>query len=224
MYHEYTAERLERKALEILKKYRNGELLLKPQAMDVDEFAEFHLELSVDFANLSQDGLTLGCTCFNDGMLMVWNDDRTKETPLEVTRGMILIDNSTLEHEIECRTRFTIVHECSHWILHKRFYYQKPGQPIRPVKCSVYQLEDCNKLPMTDGEIREWQANRLGAALIMPASTVKMLLADKFGLDCVSKLTRTHYLVSLINEMAAIFNVSQTAMSIRLDDLKLTVS
>lgn len=41
----------------------------------------------IDFANLSQDKRTLGCTCFNDGVLMVWNDDRTKEYPLDVEKG-----------------------------------------------------------------------------------------------------------------------------------------
>ena len=173
MYHIYSAERLESKALEILKKYKNGELLLVPQAMDVDHFAEFHLNAKIDFANLSQDGQTLGCTCFNDGVLMVWNDERTEEMPLNVEKGWILVDNEAINCEINGRTRFTIIHECAHWILHPRFYYQKPGEKIPTIKCTVYQVEDSERrLPMTDEEVREWQANRLGAALIMPAPTV----------------------------------------------------
>lgn len=60
MYHEYTPERLEKKAIEILSVYNDGELLKQPMAMDVDHFAEFYLEVTIDFANLSQDGLTLG--------------------------------------------------------------------------------------------------------------------------------------------------------------------
>ena len=126
MYHEYTPERLEKKAIEILSDYRDGELLRKPMAMDVDHFAEFHLKATIDFANLSQDELTLGCTCFNDGILMVWDDERENEYPIDVERGYIFIDNHVLEYEVEGRVRFTIIHECSHWILHKRFYYQKP--------------------------------------------------------------------------------------------------
>lgn len=71
MYHEYTPERLEKEAIEILSVYKDGELLKKPMVMDVDHFAEFYLQATIDFANLSQDRLTLGCACFNDGILMV---------------------------------------------------------------------------------------------------------------------------------------------------------
>ena len=66
MYHNYSPERLEKKAEEILKTYMDGALLLKPQAMDVDHFAEFYCEATIDFAYLSKDGLTLGLTCFQD--------------------------------------------------------------------------------------------------------------------------------------------------------------
>lgn len=221
MYHIYSAERLESKALEILKKYKNGELLLAPQAMDVDHFAEFHLNAKIDFVNLSQDGQILGCTCFNDGVLMVWNDDRSVEIPLDVEKGWILVDNEALNCEIEGRTRFTIIHECAHWILHPRFYYQKPGEKIPTIQCTVYQVEDRERrLPMTDEEIREWQANRLGAALIMPAPTVQMLLAEKLGVP-IDNLAPAYYSASLISDMADIFQVSKSAMSIRLEDLNL---
>lgn len=220
MYHIYSAERLETKALEILKKYKNGELLLSPQAMDVDHFAEFHLNAKIDFANLSQDSQTLGCTCFNDGVLMVWNDDRTKEIPLDVEKGWILVDNEALDCEVESRTRFTIIHECAHLILHPRFYYQKPGEKIPTIQCSIYQVEDCARLQRTDEEIREWQANRLGAALIMPSTTVQMLMAEKLGAT-IDALAPAYYSVSLISEMADVYQVSKAAMSIRLEDLNL---
>ncbi len=67
-------------------------------AMDVDHFAEFNLKATIDFANLSQDELTLGCTCFNDGILMVWDDERENEYPIDVERGYIFIDNHVLEY------------------------------------------------------------------------------------------------------------------------------
>ncbi len=221
MYHEYTPERLEKKAIEILSAYKDGELLRKPMAMDVDHFAEFHLKATIDFANLSQDELTLGCTCFNDGILMVWDDGRENEYPIDVERGYIFIDNHVLEYEVEGRVRFTIIHECSHWILHKRFYYQKPGCPIPKINCSVYHIENWTKRPpMTDEDIREWQANRLGAALIMPAPTVKMLMADKLKVK-VDNLSAVCVSERFIQEMADVYNVSKAAMTKRLRDLDL---
>ena len=84
MYHQYSPERLEKKAIEMLSAYRNGELLRKPQATNIDDFAEFHLDLSMDSAYLSKDGKTLGCTCFNTGYLKVWDETRQKESPMKL--------------------------------------------------------------------------------------------------------------------------------------------
>lgn len=221
MYHKYTAERLEKRAVEILTNYKNGELLTAPQAMDVDHFAEFYCNATIDFANLSQDEKTLGCTCFNDGRLIVWDDTRTKEIILNVLKGYIFIDKALLDSEIEGRVRFTIIHECSHLILHPRFYYIKPGTVMPKINCAVYHIEEWTKRPpMSDDDIREWQANRLGAALIMPAKTVKMLMADKLGLR-VEKLAPVYLSNSFVEEMSDVFQVSKSAMSKRLRDLDL---
>lgn len=221
MYHQYTSERLEKKADDILKKYKNGLLLTMPQAMDVDDFAEFYCNATIDFANLSQDGQTLGCTCFNDGVLVVWNDNRTKEVPLDVLKGYIFVDNTLLNSEIEGRIRFTIIHECAHLILHPRFYYQKPGTVMPKIDCLVYHIEEWTKRPpMTDEEIREWQANRLGAALIMPAKTVKILLAKRLDTS-VDNLSPVYVSDLCITGMADVFQVSKSAMSKRLRDLDL---
>jgi len=97
LYHYYSSERIEKKAEEILMKYNDGVLLMKPQAMDVDHFAEFYCKATIDFANLSEDGLTLGLTCFNDGKLLVWDDEHTKEYPIDVKKGFIFIDKSILD-------------------------------------------------------------------------------------------------------------------------------
>jgi len=221
LYHQYTPERLEKKAIEILSSYNDGELLKTPMAMDVDHFAEFYLKATIDFANLSQDGLILGCTCFNDGILMVWDDDRTKAYPLDVEKGYIFIDNNVLNSEVEGRVRFTIIHECSHWILHKRFYYQKSGCPMPKINCSVYYIENWTKKPpMSDDDIREWQANRFGAALIMPALTVKMLMAEKLSIP-INALSAVCVSEQFIQEMADVFQVSKSAMYNRLRDLDL---
>ena len=222
MYHQYTPERLEKKAIEILSEYRDGELLKKPMALDVDDFAEFYLKTTIDFANLSQDKMTLGCTCFNDGILMVWDDNRKNEKPRQVKKGYIFLDNDLLECGNEGRIRFTLIHECAHWILHKRFYYQKSGKPYPIIDCCVFHIEQWSKRPpMTDDEIREWQANRLGAALIMPASTLKMFLADRLDIN-IDNLPNVYFSDDIISEAAKCFNVSNEAMRNRLRDLDLT--
>ncbi len=221
MYHCWTSSRLEKKAEEILSKYRDGALLLKPQPMDVDHFAEFYCKATIDFAYLSQDGLTLGLTCFHDGKIIVWDETRTTPKPLDVEKGFIFIDNDALEYDIEGRVRFTIIHECSHCILHPRFYYKRPGVEMPKIECFVYHIDNWDKnAPMSDEDIREWQANRLGAALIMPAKTTRMLMAQNLNIG-VDELTPVYLSDSFIEDMAGVFVVSKTAMRNRLRDLDL---
>ncbi|MEG0455883.1 MAG: ImmA/IrrE family metallo-endopeptidase, partial [Bacteroides sp.] len=74
--------------------------------------------------------------------------------------------------------------------------------------------------PMSDEDIREWQANRLGAALIMPAPTVEMLMASKLNMS-VKGLSAVYVSEQFLQEMAAVFNVSKAAMTKRLRDLDL---
>ena len=96
---------------------------------------------------------------------------------------------------------------------------------MHKIQCTIYQVEnDTKQKPMTDEEIREWQANRLGAALIMPAQTVKISLADKLGLTAVDALSPEYYSDTLIREIAAEYNVSNAAMRIRLENLNLLLS
>ena len=221
MYHCYTSDRLEKKVEEILAKYKDGAMLIRPQAMDVDHFAEFYCKATIDFANLSEDGLTLGLTCFNDGKLLVWNDTYTKKHPIDVEKGFIFVDKSILECEVEGRVRFTIIHECSHYLLHSRFYYKKPGVETPQIKCTVYHVEEWTKRPpMTDDEIREWQANRLGAALIMPARTVKMLIAQQLGISAEA-FKPAYFSYDFIQGMADVYQVSKSAMRNRLRDLNI---
>lgn len=75
---------------------------------------------------------------------------------------------------------------------------------------------------MTDEETREWQANRLGAALIMPAITVRMLMAEQLGIS-VDALDPVYVSDSFIQEMADIYQVSKSAMRNRLCDLDLLI-
>jgi hypothetical protein len=100
LYHCWTPERLEKKAGEILLKYKDGALLLKPQVMDVDHFAEFYCKATPTMPICPKEGLTLGLTCFHDGKIIVWDETRTKSYPLDVEKGYIFIDKAVLKGEI----------------------------------------------------------------------------------------------------------------------------
>ncbi|WP_253363293.1 ImmA/IrrE family metallo-endopeptidase [Streptococcus gallinaceus] len=218
LHHKYSKEQLERKALKILNEYENGKMLNKPSPLDVDEFAEFHLGLTIDFANLSSDCLTLGCMCFYDGKLEVWDDNREHTHYIDVSQGTLYIDNQALAFCSKERTNFTIMHECAHWILHKRFYFRSKKRLMRD-RIIVYKSDDV-KLKMTDDEVKEWQADYLAGALLMPKQMINKYLEVNFGFKNNSNLKVEKYIV---DELAKVFEVSKAAMMVRLKNLAIEV-
>jgi Zn-dependent peptidase ImmA (M78 family) len=100
-----------------------SEALRKPQAIDIDSFAMNYLKLKQDFQYLSHCGLYLGMMVFNDTKkVAVYNPDKNRAEYIEAREGTFIIDNSLLEKNQECRYRFTVGHEASHWIFHRLFF------------------------------------------------------------------------------------------------------
>ncbi|WNF36851.1 ImmA/IrrE family metallo-endopeptidase [Bacillaceae bacterium IKA-2] len=221
LYHNYTGEQLESRAMKILTEY-NASLLNEAKEMDVYHFAEYHLKLSTDYKNISSDKSILGLTCFNDGYLEVWDDNRENAYFIEVSKGTIIIDNDVLENQVPGRERFTVIHECAHQILHSRFYQGSTTGNSSIVKCAKRDIEPIvYQKPMTPKERHESQANRLGAALIMPAAATKTLLLALLNMNSTEIGFPVYISGQLICEMAGVFNVSNEALKIRLTQLGL---
>lgn len=217
MHHIYSAEKLEIKAEKILKNYKNRQYLKDIIPMDVDEFAEFYLKANIDYANLSNDYQTLGLTCFYDGYIEVWNEDRTEVSPLYSEGNTIFLETEIISSPE--RTRFTIMHECSHIILHKRFYYVGKGQKRKVIEYLPYRHETWEKNPpMSETDIHEWQANRLAAALLVPRKPLIAYLKKELQLDSVYKLEISSQFIS---QLASLYEVSHQMMKRRLRDLEI---
>lgn len=101
-------------------------------------------------------------------------------------------------HEVKYRQRFTIAHEISHYLLH-RDHIGSNGL----VEDLLYRSS------LSDA--REIQANRLAADILMPAFQVKRAIEN----------TLTSDRDRLVIELASIFDVSEAAMRIRLQGVKL---
>ncbi|QZO76317.1 ImmA/IrrE family metallo-endopeptidase [Helcococcus kunzii] len=217
----YSGKQLEDKAENMLEVYNNGKHLEVLSPIDVDHFAEFYLKASIDYANLSNDFKTLGLTCFYDGFIELWNDDRTEPIRIHSTGDTIFLETETDSISTPERTRFTIMHECSHLILHKRFYYVGEGQKDKIIPYQPYRHEAWKKEPpLTDSEIHEWQANRLAAALLVPRITLKGYLIDRLKLseECLNKINLSD---QIIEEIASQYEVSKEMMRRRLRDLEI---
>ena len=96
-------------------------LLEKPTPIPIEDFVELHLDLSVDYHNLSPDKSVLGMLTFNDGVVEVY-DDLNRKKYVEVEEGTIFIDNMLLNDDQNGRFRFTFGHEPGHWIFHRHKY------------------------------------------------------------------------------------------------------
>jgi Zn-dependent peptidase ImmA (M78 family) len=110
--------------------------------------------------------------------------------------------NST---ELPERQRFTIAHELGHLYLHRRPVSYDPGT-------SVMMFRNGHSSDGTD--IKEIEANRFAAELLMPEERVLADLKKRGGIDLLFGDNE-----QLIQELANKYGVSKPAMTIRLNTL-----
>lgn len=191
----------------------------------IDQFAREYLGLRVRYARLSSDGSILGLTAYADTVMKA--EERGLFLDLPLKANDVVLDMSFIESPIEIsrqcgKRRFTLAHECAHQILfemeseglkaeHREAYSARRSYSLRDLKTR----EDWN----------EWQANALGAAILMPAEKV-LSLTQKLNTDrrIISYDGRFNQPDSLVmSYLTHLFGVSRSAMSIRLEQLDLLV-
>lgn len=145
------------------------------QATPIDQFARDYLGLEVSFAQLSIDGSICGLTAYADTEYVVEEIGATRTIPLK--QNQVLLDVSLIKPgqvQALCgKRRFTLAHECAHQIL-----FQMESDEMR-LSCkknyaasTVYSLRDLK----TREDWNEWQANVLGAAILMPQNQIDLAM------------------------------------------------
>lgn len=223
----------------ILRNY-NEKAISEPSAVDIEHFIERYLGLQMDYQDLTHNRSILGMMVFNDCHIPVYDADNQEAKYIQVDEGTALFDNSLLEKDQQRRGRFTVGHEASHWIFHKKKYWVNPDQlsffsldktdPV--IKCKTVNVESIvqkNRFS-TDDDWMEWQADYMSSALLMPKVTFAMAVKELFkqmgiqegfyekGQDSVMDVWVENNLPQL---MAEIFDVSIQAAAIRLKSLRL---
>lgn len=210
--------RLESKAEEILAEYRGGAHLESPAPLDIDSFAEFHLDATIDYHRLSTDGSVLGMSVFQELSIPVV-DHAGCSGDVVFPPQTIVIDHEALSSSPESRLRFTVAHECAHLILHRNIYYRDPS-----MKCSGntgYRPFTTNTEGVRGDKVdrAEFQANYLGAALLMPrlpfSQAYHALVPDSWY-DLAERQKK-----AVIGELADTFETSLQATGLRIKNLKL---
>lgn len=213
-------------AEEYLKDY-NPSVLKIPQPIDMDEFAEFYLKLTLDYVYLSHCGFILGRMVFQEvERVPVYIPKEKCADYLYVSRGTLLIDNTLLNDWKEYRLRSTIGHECGHWLFHSD-YYTNVDRRSYYAYTSESDLTGCKK---TDFDGDEEQAGRrrlitghdwlehhakyFSAAILMPKTPFITAVSDLIE-DSLQDTT------SLSESLSEIFQVSPSSANIRLAQLGL---
>lgn len=200
------------------------EIFSSPQPVDIEAFAEIYAGLNLEYQYLSNCRVYLGMTVFHEtNKLPIYNPDTNLAEYLHVPANTVLIEQSLLDDEQQHhRYRFTMAHEAAgHAMLHKGYFNRK----YNPDQLSLFPTKEklwvqCRKdFPQyrhnelrKDTDWLEWQANTLGAAVLMPKKSVQTLLENK---PCSWLLGKN----GMIKKVAEKFDVSPAAARIRLESL-----
>ena len=185
--------------------------------VDVNVLAEM-LGLKIEYVNITRDGSILGQTSSG----RVWTeiyDDNMNKLFIELDGSTILVDKRLLSSaKIAGRKNFTIAHEISHQII-KRLYPEMYDTQNR-IFCD-YRRSTKPKKEIVDW--REWQADALAAALLLPLDVLQDSMFV-FGLGEKMKMLSRKYSSTNFGffcEMADYLQVSRTALSYRMEQLGL---
>ncbi len=196
------------------------------------KFAAYYLGKKVQFEWLTKWGSILGLSVFEDHMpVPIYIPETDKLSLQEFGKGTILLDK-TLDNPSSgsvSRSRFTLMHECAHHILHRDYFHQlkQEGRDCG-VAYSLQKKDDIQEETIkpqkewTELDWLEWQANYLAGALLMPSHRVRNLLEDSVLLpeyrDSVrAKQSEDSAFKYMVWRLAGAFRVSPVTARIRLD-------
>lgn len=199
---------LERIGEMVASKYRpqGGRL---PEPVDPADCARSVMGIDVRYCTLSRDGSILGIACFGDMELEAYG--RCGAYAVRLSGRSIVIDSSLEGPGQAGRRNFTAAHELAHHVL-ARLYPEDYGELLG---CRRHVLRRGAGGPLDWGE---WQADVLGAAILMPEGTVldcMQLFGLNEGLDEGDAAGRAR-MYGRFRDMAAYLGVSRRALAIRL--------
>lgn len=213
------------------------ERLEVPSPFDVMNFIKNYLGLSVVYHKLCYEKQVLGFTAFNDGIVRVYDDGTSSIGVINVSGGTVIIDHSLTWRRNIRRFRFTLTHEGSHWLLHRKaFAEENPfgnigafGTQYLAAKTGRIDYSR-SKLEKTGKDRIERQADFLASAILMPRPALRTAYRDFFR--NIGEKSRALVLTKPIDSLIAKqltgyvadkFNVSNRAALIRLEKLNAIV-
>lgn len=213
IHYNYSPAQLENKANELILQF-DPERLNKPRPIDVYAVIEKCLDVPYDWKYITPDQSILGMTFFKPGYYWVWPYPYYEEGMIPekafYESGTIVIDSTLTEYQDRGPENFTVMHEVFHQVLHKRCFAHSKGEYMHGTQKDSLSLRFGYKYK-SSLEICESQANFCAACFLMPREPITNMFNKMSG----------NSEQSVVKCMASEFSVSQLAMRIRLQSLKL---
>lgn len=191
-----------------------------PRATPIDQFARDYLGLNVGFARLSPDESVCGLTCYADTEY-TFEENGVVQT-LPIRQNQVLLDTSFQvpgrKKQLHQKRRFTLAHECAHQLL-----FQMESDDVKQRHRGKYSPRTAYSLRAlkTREDWNEWQANALGAAILMPQVEIELAMqlfpAKKFLINYEGCFTYPDRMI--LSHLCQWLDVSKAAMIIRLRQL-----
>ncbi len=147
-----------------------------------------------------------------------------------LSKGIIYISSSLDPNDVYFA--FTLAHELSHYILHRKY---KPAYRNDSEEAEISDTNDDLNLNRLVGDNprmwAEWQANKLAVSLLMPRRTAPIAVSDiQIGLGILrnqgviyldNQSCNISNYKAVVQQLIAIYNVSKTVIRYRLQELNL---
>ncbi|MDR0850765.1 MAG: ImmA/IrrE family metallo-endopeptidase [Christensenellaceae bacterium] len=227
--YEYSFDQIEKLADEQNLKYDPTRLKeLKP--MDVYDYAEKILGITFDWKYLTPTRKIDGVTFFTDCTYWVWPCSfNTKIEPLpskeellekykpyeiDIKANTIIIDQYILDERDDYKEKFTVAHECGHYVCHPKGFSVTSCEAWEPYEYGSFKK-------MTPAQKHERHANHFAAALLMPRDIIFKTFQTLFNSDIFSGRSENDRILGIIQVMADKCKASAESMSYRLIDLEI---
>jgi Zn-dependent peptidase ImmA (M78 family) len=179
----------------------------------IDQFAKNYLGLRVSFARLSPDGSICGVTAYADTEYKITELGITRTLALK--RNQVILDESFIlsgnVQRLCAKRRFTLAHECAHQIL-----FQLESEEVK-TSCEMKYSARTAYTPRelkTREDWNEWQANVLGAAILLPQKEVDLAMCQFAKTPLINYEGRYSYGDHLtLRLFCRLFGVSKTTAS-----------
>lgn len=216
-------EQLDDVAETFLEKYY-PEALVEPRAVPTREVAK-RMGLEIQEAHITKNCTAFGQIYFSDCEIQCYDSEAGAYKPLVIKRGTILVDPNVYFLRTVGSMNNTIIHECVHWDLHKKFFELEKlyNKDARSISCQVQEgiRPERNRTPL---DWMEWHANSLAPRILMPAKQTKQKIEELIVKNkrVLQNGKVTDIMESVVFELSEFFEVSRIAAKIRMIDLGYT--